>query len=79
VLALPTAPVLPPPLDAPAPVSVASALTRAWSAFGWPAISIPCGLVGQLTGCGMQLVACPGDDVRLLGWASDLQAMIGGG
>ena len=41
VLALPTAPILPPPVDEPAPVSVASALTRPWSALGWPAISDP--------------------------------------
>ena len=75
VLALPTATILPPPLDKPAPVSVASALTRPWSAFGWPAISIPCA-TRVLSGCGFQLVARPGDDMRLLSWASELEDVI---
>lgn len=72
VLALPTSPIRPPPIDDLAPVRIASAFTRPWSAFGWPAITIPCGIT-QDTGCGMQLVARPGDDNRLLGWASGLQ------
>jgi len=78
VLALPTAPILPPPLDTPAPVTVASAFTRPWSAFGWPAITIPCA-TRVLSGCGVQLIARPGDDMRLLRWAGDLEAVIGGG
>jgi aspartyl-tRNA(Asn)/glutamyl-tRNA(Gln) amidotransferase subunit A len=75
VLALPTAPVVPSPLDDPAPVNVVSAFTRPWSAFGWPAITIPCG-AGERAGCGIQLVARPGDDLRLLAWASALQAVM---
>ncbi len=76
VLALPTAPILPPPIDQPAPVSVASALTLPWSALGWPAISIPCA-TRALTGCGFQLIARPGDDMRLLSWANDLEEVVG--
>ncbi len=76
VLILPTAPILPPPLERPAPVSVASRFTRPWSAFGCPAISVPCA-VGTVAGCGIQMVARPGDDARLLGWASELEELIG--
>jgi 1-carboxybiuret hydrolase len=78
VLALPTAPILPPTVDKPAPVSVASALTLPWSALGCPAISIPCA-TRMLTGCGFQLIARPGDDMRLLSWANDLEEVIGDG
>ncbi len=75
VLALPTAPILPPPLHRPAPVGLASALTRPWSVFGWPAITIPCA-TRVLIGCGVQLIARPGDDMRLLSWARDLEGLI---
>ena len=78
LLALPTVPVPPPPLDKPAPVSVASAFTRPWSVFGWPAISIPCA-GADAAGYGVQLVARPGQDMRLLSWASDLEELIRGG
>lgn len=77
VLILPTAPILPPTLEQPAPVSVASAFTRPWSAFGCPAISLPCA-VREVSGCGAQIVARPGDDLRLLGWAGELEALIAG-
>jgi aspartyl-tRNA(Asn)/glutamyl-tRNA(Gln) amidotransferase subunit A len=75
VLILPTAPILPPPLERPAPVSVTSAFTRAWSMFGCPAISLPCA-VHEVSGCGVQLVARPGDDMRLLSWARQLEELI---
>ncbi len=77
VLILPTAPILPPPLDQPAPVSVASAFTRPWSAFGCPSISLPCA-VREISGCGVQLVARPGEDARLLSWARELEDLIAG-
>ncbi len=76
-LILPTTPILPPLLQRPAPVSVASAFTRPWSAFGCPAISLPCA-VREVGGCGVQVVAAPGDDVRLLGWARELEELIAG-
>jgi aspartyl-tRNA(Asn)/glutamyl-tRNA(Gln) amidotransferase subunit A len=75
VLALPTSPILPPPLDDPAPVSVASVFTLPWSVFGWPTVTIPCAAGGSI-GCGIQFVGRPGDDVRLLNWASPLQRVI---
>ncbi len=75
VLLLPTAPILPPPLEQPAPVSVVSAFTRPWSAYGCPSISLPCA-VREVSGCGVQLVARPGEDVRLLSWALELEDLI---
>jgi Asp-tRNA(Asn)/Glu-tRNA(Gln) amidotransferase A subunit family amidase len=75
VLLLPTAPILPPPLEQPAPVSVASAFTRPWSTFGCPAISLPCA-VREVSGCGVQVVARPGEDIRLLSWARELEELI---
>jgi aspartyl-tRNA(Asn)/glutamyl-tRNA(Gln) amidotransferase subunit A len=75
LLVLPTAPVPPPPFDEPAPVSVASAFTRPWSVFGWPAISVP-SPGANVPGYGIQLVARPGDDIRLLSWASELEALM---
>jgi Asp-tRNA(Asn)/Glu-tRNA(Gln) amidotransferase A subunit family amidase len=77
LLALPTAPVPPPPLGDPAPVSVASAFTRPWNAFGCPAVTVPCALA-DCEGCAVQLIAGPGDDIRLLGWASRVQEVIEG-
>jgi aspartyl-tRNA(Asn)/glutamyl-tRNA(Gln) amidotransferase subunit A len=77
LLALPTAPVLPPPLGNPASVSVASAFTRPWNALGCPAVTLPCA-VADCNGFAVQLVARPGDDMRLLGWASRFQELIGG-
>jgi Asp-tRNA(Asn)/Glu-tRNA(Gln) amidotransferase A subunit family amidase len=77
VLALPTSPILPPPLDYPAPVSVVSAFTRPWSAFGWPAITVPCASA-EATGCAVQFVARPGGDTQLLAWAGRLHDVIGG-
>jgi Asp-tRNA(Asn)/Glu-tRNA(Gln) amidotransferase A subunit family amidase len=77
VLVLPTAPILPPPLERPAPVAVASAFTRPWSAFGCPAISLPCA-AREVSGCGVQIVARPGEDGRLLTWASELEDLIAG-
>jgi aspartyl-tRNA(Asn)/glutamyl-tRNA(Gln) amidotransferase subunit A len=71
-----------PTVEGPAPafgqevsVAEASRSTRPLSAFGWPCISIPC---GTIDGCpvGVQLVAAPGDDARLLGWAAQAVAML---
>ncbi len=78
LLVMPTVPILAPALNKPAPVRVASALTRPWSAFGWPAISIP-SVNGTAPGFGIQLVARPGDDLRLLSWARDLHEVLGDG
>jgi aspartyl-tRNA(Asn)/glutamyl-tRNA(Gln) amidotransferase subunit A len=77
LLALPTAPVLPPPPGDPAPVSAVSAFTRPWSAFGYPAVTLPCP-AGEGKGCGIQFIARPGDDIRLLSWASGIEEIIGG-
>jgi aspartyl-tRNA(Asn)/glutamyl-tRNA(Gln) amidotransferase subunit A len=75
MLAVPASPILPPPLDDPAPVSVASAFTRPWSAFGWPAVTLPCA-VGEGAGHAIQFVAPAGEDVWLLEWASRLHEIV---
>ncbi len=56
-------------------VSDVSRSTRPLSGFGWPSVSIPC---GTIDGCpvGVQLVAAPGDDARLLGWAAQAMATL---
>lgn len=65
VLALPTCDLVAPPLGRPAPVSEASRHTRAFSAYGWPAISVPAGLSDGKP-LGLQLVAPPGQDAPLI-------------
>jgi Asp-tRNA(Asn)/Glu-tRNA(Gln) amidotransferase A subunit family amidase len=69
LLITPTVPGPAPALGHEVSVPDASRSTRLLSGFGWPCISVPCGTVD---GCpvGVQLVAAPGDDVRLLGWAA---------
>lgn len=73
LLALPVAPVLPPAVQSPAPVAVASAFTRIWSAYGMPAIAIP---LPAWPGAGVQLVGAPGRDRQLLDFAAVLERML---
>lgn len=74
VLALPTTPVVAPPIGANdtlvagRPMLVRDALlglTSPWSVLGWPAVSVPAGFVGGLP-TGVQLVAPPGRDAELI-------------
>ena len=51
---------------------------RPWSVFGWPAISVPCPDL-DVPGYGMQLVARPGEDMSLLGWAGELEELMRNG
>jgi aspartyl-tRNA(Asn)/glutamyl-tRNA(Gln) amidotransferase subunit A len=75
LLITPTVPGPAPALGREVSVPDASRCTRTFSGFGWPSISIPCGTVD---GCpvGVQLVAAPGDDARLLGWAAQAVATL---
>jgi Asp-tRNA(Asn)/Glu-tRNA(Gln) amidotransferase A subunit family amidase len=66
VLALPTTPAGPPPVGTPVVVADVSRFTRVFSAYGWPAITLP-------TARGaLQLVARPGADDVLLAIADAL-------
>jgi Asp-tRNA(Asn)/Glu-tRNA(Gln) amidotransferase A subunit family amidase len=69
---LPTTPLLPPPLGADTPLAEVSAFTRPFPAFGWAAISIPCGHVRDLP-IGLQLACPPGADAVLLDLAERLE------
>ncbi len=75
LLITPTVPGPAPALGQKVSVADASRSTRPLSGFGWPCISIPC---GTIDGCpvGVQLVAAPGDDARLLGWAGQAVALL---
>lgn len=65
VLALPTCDLVAPLLGEPVPVVEASRHTRAFNAYGWPAISIPYGRADGKP-VGLQLVAPHGRDAWLL-------------
>lgn len=80
LLALPTVPVVAPPLGARSiPINgheldaraVLLSMTSAWGVLGLPAISVPAGTVDGLP-VGLQLVAPPGAEERLLSAAEDL-------
>jgi Asp-tRNA(Asn)/Glu-tRNA(Gln) amidotransferase A subunit family amidase len=75
LLITPTVPGPAPALGQEVSVADVSRSTRPLSGFGWPSISIPCGTVD---GCpvGIQLVAAPGDDARLLSWAAQAVATL---
>lgn len=75
LLALPVAPIAPAPEDRPASVAIASAFTRCWSAYGWPAIALP---IRTAPGIGLQLVAAPGEDLRLLAFAARIERALDG-
>jgi Asp-tRNA(Asn)/Glu-tRNA(Gln) amidotransferase A subunit family amidase len=71
----PTVPGPAPALGHEVSVSDVSRSTRPLSGFGWPCISVPCGTVDGRP-VGVQLVAAPGDDARLLGWAAQAVATL---
>lgn len=56
-------------------ISEVSRSTLPLSGFGWPCVSIPCGTVDGRP-VGVQLVAAPGDDAHLLGWAGQAMATL---
>lgn len=76
-LLLPTTSVLPPPVGADTPLAEVSAFTRAFPAFGWAAISIPCGRVRDLP-IGLQLACPPGGEAILLDLAERIEPMLRG-
>jgi aspartyl-tRNA(Asn)/glutamyl-tRNA(Gln) amidotransferase subunit A len=73
LLALPTASTGPPKIGSDAPVAAASALTRPWSAYGWPAISIP---IPGHPGMGLQLVGRSRSDASLLSNANQIEVAL---
>jgi aspartyl-tRNA(Asn)/glutamyl-tRNA(Gln) amidotransferase subunit A len=75
LLITPTVPGPAPALGQEVSVAEVSRSTRPLSGFGWPCVSVPC---GTIDGCpvGVQLVAAPGDDARLLGWAAQAVATL---
>ncbi|MFD9720991.1 amidase [Streptomyces sp. NPDC059076] len=70
VIALPTTPLLPPAVSEPAAVLDASRFTRAASAYGWPAISLPLGTGPHDSA--LQLIAPQGKDHQLMNHAEHL-------
>jgi Asp-tRNA(Asn)/Glu-tRNA(Gln) amidotransferase A subunit family amidase len=75
LLITPTVPGPAPALGQKVSVSEVSRSTRPLSGFGWPCISVPCGTIDGRP-VGLQLVAEPGDDARLLGWAAQAVATL---
>ena len=73
VLAMPTVPVVAPPVEDFARwLLVLSRNTSLWSLTGFPALSVPCGMVDGLP-VGLQLVAPPWREDRLIALGSALQ------
>jgi Asp-tRNA(Asn)/Glu-tRNA(Gln) amidotransferase A subunit family amidase len=69
LLVLPTVLMAAPPVGDPVSVAIASHFTRAISAYGWPAVSLPLPSPAGGPPIGVQLVAASGADVQLLQWA----------
>jgi aspartyl-tRNA(Asn)/glutamyl-tRNA(Gln) amidotransferase subunit A len=77
VVAMPTAPVLAPPADDfAAYLMILARNAIPWSLVGFPAISVPCGKVGALP-VGLQLVAPPGREDRLVAVGKALELALG--
>jgi aspartyl-tRNA(Asn)/glutamyl-tRNA(Gln) amidotransferase subunit A len=71
VLAMPTAPVLAPPVErADEYLTILSRNAILWSFVGFPAISVPCPTAGLPVG--LQLVAGPGGEAQLIALATSL-------
>jgi Asp-tRNA(Asn)/Glu-tRNA(Gln) amidotransferase A subunit family amidase len=64
----------------PAPEGIlstgASAFNKGWSLLGWPCLHLPTAESGGRLPLGVQLVARPGADIDLLGWAQALHDII---
>jgi aspartyl-tRNA(Asn)/glutamyl-tRNA(Gln) amidotransferase subunit A len=70
VVASPTIPIPPAPIDGPDVTLTANRNTKPFNAYGWPAITIPCGTDGLGLPVGLQLATSPGTDERLLAIAA---------
>jgi aspartyl-tRNA(Asn)/glutamyl-tRNA(Gln) amidotransferase subunit A len=71
VLAMPTAPVLAPPVErADEYLTILSRNAILWSFVGFPAISVPCPAEGLPVG--LQIVGAPGTEALLIALASAL-------
>jgi aspartyl-tRNA(Asn)/glutamyl-tRNA(Gln) amidotransferase subunit A len=77
VVACPTVPVPPPPLDGPDVTRRLNRNTKPFNGLGWPAISLPCGHDRDGLPVGLQLVAAPGEDWRLIALARTAEELLG--
>ncbi len=76
VLAMPTSPVVAPPVDDFARyLTVLSRNAIPWSLVGFPAVSIPCGVDADGLPIGIQLVAPPGHDAVLVAVGTALERL----
>lgn len=69
LLILPTTPITAPPIEGPDAIELAGLLTRYTAPFnltGFPAVSIPCGVSSEGLPVGMQLIAPPWKEAKLL-------------
>lgn len=71
-LVLPTSPLLPAPIGSPPALATGTAFTRPFSAYGWAALSLPCGRARGLP-IGLQLAAPAGAEGDLLAAAERLE------
>jgi aspartyl-tRNA(Asn)/glutamyl-tRNA(Gln) amidotransferase subunit A len=76
VVASPTIPIPPAPIDGPDVTLVANRNTKPFNAYGWPTITIPCGTDDLGLPVGLQLAAAPGADDRLLAIAAGCEAVL---
>jgi aspartyl-tRNA(Asn)/glutamyl-tRNA(Gln) amidotransferase subunit A len=77
VVACPTVPVPPPPLDGPDETRRLNRNTKPFNGLGWPALSLPCGRDRDGLPVGLQLAAAPGEDWRLIGLARSVERLLG--
>jgi aspartyl-tRNA(Asn)/glutamyl-tRNA(Gln) amidotransferase subunit A len=78
LVACPTVPIGPPPLEGPDRTRDLNRNTKPFNGLRWPAISIPCGRDDEGFPVGLQLAAAPGEDWRLLGLARSVEDALGG-
>jgi aspartyl-tRNA(Asn)/glutamyl-tRNA(Gln) amidotransferase subunit A len=80
LLLTPTTPVAAPPIEGPDAIEQARLLTRFTAPFnlsGLPALSLPCGFTPQGLPIGLQIVARPWDEARVLAAAACYEAAAG--
>jgi aspartyl-tRNA(Asn)/glutamyl-tRNA(Gln) amidotransferase subunit A len=76
VVVSPTIPIPPAPIDGPDVTLMANRNTKPFNAYGWPAITIPCGTDDLGLPVGLQLATAPGTDERLLAIAAACERVL---